>query len=132
MVTPCPNQWDRVHHAPYPHVWENVLSETLDPYEIEKNYADPYASNEEYIAKYRNEYAFHPVHPILGTYPLKRLSHIGNVIVAGAQDPKLVQHLKYECAETVEKALAMARDIHGSAMKVAYVPQPLPPAKIAA
>ena len=24
MVTPCPDAWDEVHHASYPHVWEHV------------------------------------------------------------------------------------------------------------
>ena len=35
MATPCPERWDRVHHASYPDVWENVLSTMRDPYEIE-------------------------------------------------------------------------------------------------
>ena len=34
ITTPCPEQWDRQHHAPYPEVWERILPETRDPYEI--------------------------------------------------------------------------------------------------
>jgi hypothetical protein len=130
MVTPCLNQWDRVHHASYPDVWENVLSETLDPYDIQTNYAEKYAAHEEYIEKYRTGYAFHPIHAVMATYPLKRMKHIGSVFVAGARDPDVVRHLKFTPTESVEDALRLAGEIHGDKLSVAYVRQPIPPVKL--
>jgi hypothetical protein len=122
MVTPCPNQWDRVHHASYPDVWENVLPQTLDPYDIMENYAERYAKNEEYIEKYRHEYAFHPVHAILATYPLKRLEHVGRVFVAGAKDPEVIRHLNFTPAESVGEALRLVEEVHGTDYSLAFVP----------
>ena len=130
MVTPCPNQWDRVHHASYPDVWENVLSRTLDPYEIEAQYADEYANHKQYIEKYRWEYAFHPVHAILATYPLKRLQHIGRVYVAGAKDPDVVGHLGFIPAKKVDEALRMVEEMKGRDFSLAYVEQGSPPVKL--
>jgi len=130
MVTPCPNQWDTVHHASYPDVWENVLSKTLDPYEIETKYAEKYATHTEYIEKYRREYAFHPVHAILAAYPLKRMDHIGRVFVAGAKDPEIVRHLGFTPAQDVEEALGLSEEAHGKNFSLAHVEQPLPPVKL--
>ena len=130
MVTPCLNQWDRVHHASYPDIWENVLTETLDPYDIESRYAEKYATHEEYIEKYRTQYAFHPIHAIMATHPLKRLRHIGSVFVAGARAPDVVRHLKFTPTENVEAALRLAREIHGDDFNLAYVQQPIPPVKL--
>ena len=130
MVTPCPNQWDRVHHASYPDVWENVLSRTLDPYEIEARYAEEYANHKQYIEKYRWEYAFHPVHAILATYPLNRLQHIGRVFVAGAKDPDVAGHLGFTPAKNVDEALRMVEEMEGKDCSLAYVEQDLPPVKL--
>jgi len=130
MVTPCPNQWDEVHHPSYPDVWENVLSRTLDPYEIEARYAEEYANHKQYIEKYRWEYAFHPVHAILAAYPLKRLEHIGRIFVAGAKDPDVVDHLGFIPTENVAEALRIAEEMEGKDCSLAYVEQDLPPVKL--
>ena len=124
MATPCPERWDRVHHPSYPDVWENVLSQCLDPYEIEREYTDTYLSNESYIDLYRNHYAFHPVHGILATHPLRRLKHAGTVIVAGIEDPAIAKHLGYEATATVEEALELAADIHGAGFSCTYAQHP--------
>jgi hypothetical protein len=113
ITTPCPEEWDREHHAPYPEVWERVLPETKDPYEITDRYGEEFATHSGYIEKYRNAYAFHPVHAILATHPLKRRKHAGRVFVAGAQDPKVPEHVGYISVTTVEAAIAEAERIHG-------------------
>lgn len=131
MVTPCPNEWDRVHHASYPDVWENVLTVTRDPWEIMHRFADRYASDAGLVEKYRHEYAYHPVHAILACYPLKRLEHVGQVYVAGLTDPGVGRHLGYEPVESVEDALAAAAQRHGGDFSIAYVDPPTSPSKAA-
>lgn len=126
MATPCPERWDRVHHASYPDVWENVLTKTRDPYQIEREYTDVYISNEVYIEKYRNHFAFHPVHGILATHPLRRLKHAGRIIVAGIEDPSLATHLGYEASNSIEQALQMAEETHGKGYSVTYAQHPAP------
>jgi hypothetical protein len=130
MATPCPLQWDDVHHVSYRDVWENVLSKTQDPYQIEKEYTEHYATHPAYIQKYRNEFSFHPIHGILATHPLRRLKHCGRVIIAGAEDPEVARHLGFLPANNIEDALNQARAVHGENMTVAYALHPAAPTKV--
>jgi hypothetical protein len=124
LATPCPDRWDRVHHASYPEVWRDVLPVTKDPDKARHDFEPELSRREDYIDKYRNEYAFHPVHGIMALYPLKRLRHAGRVIVAGAADPAVPRHCGFEAADDIAGALAMARDEHGSSMTTALVEYP--------
>jgi hypothetical protein len=60
----------------------------------------------------------------MALYPLKRLRHAGTVIVAGAEDPGVVRHVGFMPTASVEKALAVATEIHGSNASVAIVRYP--------
>jgi hypothetical protein len=124
MAAPARDVWDRVAHPSYPEVWERMLPETRDPYEITARFAEDLASRPDYIDAYRRHYAFHPIHGILATHPLKRLRHVGRVIVAGPRDAHVPRHLGFEVAGSVEDAVAQARRIHGPDCAIAYVEQP--------
>jgi nickel-dependent lactate racemase len=121
LATPCPNEWDMEHHPAYREVWDRVLCESRDPYEISARWIDEFATRTDYIEQYRNAVAFHPVHAILATHPLKRLRHAGRVYVAGAQDPAVPAHLGFEPTSDVEEALAAAEAIHGHNCAVACI-----------
>ena len=125
ITTPCPEEWDREHHAAYPEVWERVLPETRDPYEITERFGEEFATREDYIERYRNGYAFHPIHAILATHPLKRLKHAARVFVAGAQDAKVPERVGFIPTPTVEAAVAEAERIHGSDCSIVCVEQAL-------
>ncbi len=124
MAAPARDTWDRVAHASYPEVWDRILPETRDPYEITERFAEDYARRPDYVQAYRQGYAFHPIHGILATHPLKRLRHLGRVIVAAPRDPHVPRHLGFEVASSVESALARARAIHGRDAAIACVEQP--------
>ncbi len=121
VTTPCPEDWDTEHHPAYPEVWERVLPETRDPYEITERFGEEFAKRADYIERYRNGVAFHPVHAILATHPLKRLRHAGRVFVAGARDPKVPEHVGFIATPTVEDALAEAERIHGGDCSIVCV-----------
>jgi nickel-dependent lactate racemase len=121
LATPCPNQWDMEHHPAYREVWDRVLSQSRDPYEISEQWIDEFATRPDFIERYRNAVAFHPVHAILATHPLKRLRHAGRVYVAGAQDRALPVHVGFEPTSTVEEALTAAKAIHGRDCAVACI-----------
>jgi hypothetical protein len=123
MATPCPEDWDLEHHPSYPEVWNRVLPETLDPYEITARFMDEFAGRADYIERYRNGYAFHPVHGILATHPLKRLRHAARVFVAGAQDPAVPRHLGFIPTASVEEAIAEAERIHGRDCSIVCIKQ---------
>jgi len=124
MAAPARDQWDRVAHASYPEVWERILPQTRDPYEITERFADDLAHRPDYVEAYRRRYAFHPIHGILATHPLKRLRHVGRVIVAAPRDPHVPRHLGFDVAGSVEEAVSRARQIHGRECAIAYVEQP--------
>jgi len=113
LTTPCPEQWDLEHHPSYPEVWNRVLTKSLDPYEISERFLDEFATRSDYIERYRRGHAFHPIHGILATHPLKRLRHAGRVFVAGAEDPEVPRHVGFIPTSTVEEAIAEAERLHG-------------------
>jgi hypothetical protein len=123
LATPCPEGWHRQHHASYPEVWERVLSQTRDPYEINERFGDEFATRADYIERYRNDYAFHPMHGIMATHPLKRLRHAARVFVAGAENPDTPRHIDFIPTATVEEAIAEAEKIHGSDCSIACIRQ---------
>jgi hypothetical protein len=97
---------------------------TRDPWEARERFEPELAGREDLIERYRRAHAFHPTHPIMAMYPLKRLRHAGRVIVAGAEDPGVVRHVGFEPAATVEDALAMAAETHGRRQRVGLVRYP--------
>lgn len=113
MASPCPERWDMEHHPSYKAVWDRVLPASKDPYEITDLFADEFASNPDYIDRYRNGVAFHGVHGILATHPLKRLRHAGRVVVAAPDDPAVPGQAGLQSAPSVEGAIKMAETIHG-------------------
>jgi len=121
MATPCENRWHMVHHPAYPEVWDRVLSQTTDAYEIHRRFEPQFATRADYIEKYRFGYAFHPTHAIMATHPLKRLRHASRVIVAGAEEPALVKHIGFVPAASVEEAVAQAQKIHGRECSIVCV-----------
>ena len=125
LATPCPDQWDDIHHPSYREVWQEVLGRSRDPYVIRDLFEEDFAHRPEYLYKYRYGYGFHPIHGILATYPLKRLKHAARVLVAGAQKPSLVTHLGFEPTDTVEAGIAKAERIHGKDSSVIFIRNPL-------
>lgn len=125
LATPCRDRWDEQHHPSYREVWERVLPETKDPFEARERFEPEFAERSDYVESYRNGFGFHGSHGIMALYPLKRLKHAGRVIVAGAENPALVEHAGFTPAATVEDAIAEARAEHGSGASVAFVQYPL-------
>jgi hypothetical protein len=113
LATPCPETWDMEHHPSYRDAWDRVLPHLRDPYEIMRKHTDEFATHAGYIDRYRNGVAFHPIHAILATHPLRRLKHASRVIVAGAEDPAVPRHIGFEYAPSVEAAITAAEQSHG-------------------
>jgi hypothetical protein len=121
MATPCPDDWDLEHHPSYREVWDRILLQTRDPYEIMARFEAEFAGHRGYIARYRFGFAFHPVHSLLATHPLRRLRHAGRVFVAGAVDRAVPEHLGFKAFDSVEAAIAEARRIHGPDATIAVI-----------
>lgn len=125
LATPCPDQWNEVHHPSYREVWERVLPVTKDPHEIMKIFEGEFLKKQEYIEKYRFGNAFHPIHGLLALQPLKRARHAGKIIVAGIEKPHIAQQFGFETSESVEEAIEMAERIHGKNCSIALIDYPM-------
>ena len=65
---PTPWAFNPVHHPSYIDFFEEVLSATTDPLQIEKVYEERFATDEWYRHLYRTSYAYHGVHPFYMWY----------------------------------------------------------------
>jgi len=57
-----------VHHPSYIDFFEQVLSETTDPVEIEQRFEKDFAEDDGNRHLYRTSYAYHGVHPFYMWY----------------------------------------------------------------
>ena len=125
LASPLPDVWHHDHHPSHQEIWEKILPYYQDPYEIIDRFEDDFAHRPEYIYQYRFCHGFHPMHGLMITYPLKRLHHAGQLIVAGAKKPGLVRHLGFEATQTIEAAIEKARTRHGREASIVFVKYPL-------
>src|SRR3546814_1868162 len=63
MSHPTPWEFNPVHHPSYIDFFEQVLTETTDPAELEARFEKQFAEDEWYRHLYRTSYAYHGVHP---------------------------------------------------------------------
>jgi hypothetical protein len=111
---PTPWAFHPVHHPSYIDFFEEVLSTTTDPLEIEKTFEERFATDEWYRHLYRTSHAYHGVHPFYMWYwGAHALQHAGAVIVVGG-DRKAVRRLGFKPATTLADALEMAQDVVGA------------------
>ncbi len=121
LSNPCHKRFHPVFHPSYERFFEEVLPRTTDPAEMHERFEQAYAEDADFKRLYRNEHAYHGVHPFFAWYwGSHAMKHAGRIIVAGATDPAVVQVMGMEAAASVEEALAMARESHGKAMSLSY------------
>jgi hypothetical protein len=124
MGHPTTEEFHPVHHPSYIDFYEQVLSETTDPVEIEKTYETSFAEDEWYRHLYRTSYAYHGVHPFYMWYwGAHALQHLGAVIVIGGQ-AKAVRRLGFRPASTLRDALEIATDVVGPDPSVTHLHAP--------
>ncbi len=124
LAYPVEDRWDDFHFPNYREVWEKILPETKDPYYILEHYVEYYLKRDDLIHRYRFEFAFHPLHVILGTFPLKKLKQIGELIVAAPVDGSVLDRAGFSWVESVEEAIEYAMRKHGRNTTVACINNP--------
>ncbi len=123
MTHPTPWEFHPVHHPSYIDFFEQVLSQTTDPAEVEK-YEKDFAEDEWYRHLYRTSYAYHGVHPFYMWYwGSHALQHLGKVVIVGG-DPAAVRRLGFAPASTMQDALELAADVVGPQPTITHVHNP--------
>ncbi|HEV2361162.1 MAG TPA: lactate racemase domain-containing protein [Acidimicrobiales bacterium] len=121
---PTPWAFHPVHHPSYIDFFEQVLSETTDPLEIESKYEESFARDPWYIHLYRTSNAYHGVHPFYMWYWCAHaLQHLGGVIVVGG-DRAAVRRMGFKPASTLADALEMAEDVVGRDPTITHLHTP--------
>ncbi|MHB1486136.1 MAG: NPN-dependent hydroxyacid isomerase, LarAH14/15/16 family [Acidimicrobiales bacterium] len=124
MSHPTPWAFNPVHHPSYIDFFEQVLSETTDPAEIEAKFEADFATDEWYVHLYRTGHAYHGVHPFYMWYWCAHaLAHVGAVIIVGG-DPASVRRLGFKPASTLADALEMAEDVVGRDPSITHLHSP--------
>ena len=124
MSHPTPWEFHPVHHPSYIDFFEQVLSETTDPAEIEAKYEEDFATDPWYVHLYRTSHAYHGVHPFYMWYwGAHALQHLGGVIVVGGES-KAVRRLGFKPASTLRDALEMAEDVVGRGPSITHLHNP--------
>ncbi|MGO9342529.1 MAG: lactate racemase domain-containing protein [Acidimicrobiales bacterium] len=120
---PTPWAFHPGHHPSYIDFFEEVLSESTDPVEIER-YEQAYATDPWYVHLYRTGNAYHGVHPFYMWYWCAHaLQHLGGVIVVGG-DRQAVRRLGFKPASTLADALEMAEDVVGREPTITHLHAP--------
>jgi hypothetical protein len=113
------------YHVSYQRFYEEVLAETTDPFEMQRDFQEKFASDLYLIDCYRNKFAHHGFHPFTvwywATYPLKYLS---KVILVGPKDDRVAKRLGVDWAKNLDHALGIAREITGENDAVALTMPP--------
>jgi lactate racemase len=124
MTHPTPNEFHPVHHPSYIDFFEQVLTDTTDPVEIEQRYEKQFAEDEWYRHLYRTSYAYHGVHPFYMWYwGSHGMQHVGRVIIVGG-DPKSVRRQGFTPATSMDDALEIASDVVGRHPTITHLHNP--------
>jgi hypothetical protein len=111
MTHPTPWEFNPVHHPSYIDFFEQVLSETTDPIEVESRFEESYATDPWYVHLYMWYWCAHA------------LQHLGQVIVVGG-DQAAVHRLGFRAASTLADALEMAQDVVGPSPSLTHLHAP--------
>jgi nickel-dependent lactate racemase len=121
LVHPCRKEFDTVKYPSYVEMFERLLPELQDPFELWELYAEEFAHRPEYIHSYRYGFGFHGVHPFIlygqGAYGFRYLS---KVFLAGATDFETARLLGFEPFRTVEEAIQEAERILAKGCSITY------------
>ena len=124
LFHPVPWEFHQVHHPSYVDFFDEVLSETTDPGQIEAKFEQQYAQDEWYRHLYRTSYAYHGVHPFYMWYwGAHAMDWLDDVIVVGG-DRRAVARLGFRGASSFADALEMAGETVGSSPSITYLHTP--------
>ena len=125
MAHPTPWEFHPVHHPSYLDFFEQVLTETTDPVEIEAKFEEDFATDPWYIHLYRQVLRLPRgpplLHVVLGGARPRSIS--GSVIVVGG-DPRAVRRMGFKPASTLRDALEMAEDTVGRDPTITHLHSP--------
>ncbi len=121
LTHPMQDKFHMVHHPSYYDFFNECLTVTRDPAELERRFEKQYAENERYIDLYRHSYAYHGVHPFYMWYwGAHGMAHLGKVIALRPINDDTARRVGFEPARSLDEALEMARGEVGADARITY------------
>jgi lactate racemase len=113
ITHPCHEEFNREHHPSYVEFYHRILS--ISTYSPDISHLEhEFVNNPDYIHMYRKGHAYHPVHPFYMWYwGDAGRAHVGEVIVIGAENPRVPLKLGWKNARSLDEALEMAQGFLG-------------------
>jgi len=125
IVNPVNEVFHPEYHVAYRLFYDEVLSATQCPFEMQSKFQKKYAFDPHLRDCYRNRFAHHGFHPFTvwywATYPMRYLSQ---VIIVGPKDDRSARRLGVSWAPNMNAALEMARKKNGKDDVVALTVPP--------
>lgn len=121
FLHPVEYKFKAAYHLSYIDFFEEVLTQTTEPSEIESKYENAYAHNERYIRAYRFGHSYHGVHPFYMWYwGAQGLRHFSRVIFVNPSSREAVQRMGFETVSNLRDAIDTARDSLGANASITY------------
>ncbi len=114
ILNPTFEVFHEEYHVAYKKFYDEVLSVTKDPFEMQENFQESFARDPFLVDCYRRRYAHHGFHPFTvwywATYALKYLS---KVILVGPEDDTAAKKLGVSWSPNLDHALSVAKETTG-------------------
>jgi hypothetical protein len=121
LSNPFTEQFHPTHHPSYRDFFYKHLPDTRDSKKIIAELEESFAADQSYRDKYRFEYAYHGVHPLLAWYwAAKGMEHTGTIIAADVDDAEPAKRMGLETAATLDAAIEKAMEIAGKDASITY------------
>ncbi|GAB4338198.1 MAG: hypothetical protein Kow0099_12090 [Candidatus Abyssubacteria bacterium] len=122
LISKCDGYIDPAKHPSYAHALEFYRA-AGSAAALESQYFEKLFADDALTAQYRNEHAYHPVHPIwLFNENQYALDHAGKIIIATGENPDAPARVGAEHAATFDDALKRATDLTGPDPRILVLP----------
>lgn len=124
LFHPLAQDFNARHHAASADFFAEVLPETIDPGEIQREHESRFVADPWYVNLYRTQNAFHGTHPLQLWYEVQpAIAHCGDIIWVGA-DRGSAERMGFRAASTLADALEIAAAKVGRTPSISYLHTP--------
>jgi hypothetical protein len=120
VLNPGFKKFDLEQHPSYKDFYTEILKGNPDIFDL-KQIEKLYLHNQNYLSKYRSNFAYHGTHALMVYYwGVLGLLNVRQIILAGAKNKDSVEILGYKYAKDLDDAINLSKNILGENCTMAY------------